>query len=239
MSDTHALEHGRRGYSLRRAMLTVAVAIGMSAAMVAGADARTSNPRGLAAPSTAAPSSSGYMFIPLTPSRVLDTRFNVGLTGRLHSRVARTFTVTNRFPGDDTKNVPTSAIGVTGNLTVDNQTSGGYFSIDAGAEQQPDDVDAELPGRQRRPRQRSHVGPRRERSSQHHVRGPLPVLDGRCDLRRHRLLRPRDRRHGPPGSRRSCRSRWRKGRHRCHRCRWREGRHGCHRCRWCRRRRRC
>jgi hypothetical protein len=129
MSDTHALEHGRRGYSLRRAMLTVAVAIGMSAAMVAGADARTNNPRGLAAPTTAAPSSTGYMFIPLTPNRILDTRFNVGLSGPLHSRVARTFTVTNRVPGDDTRNVPTTAIGVTGNVTVDNQTSYGYFAV--------------------------------------------------------------------------------------------------------------
>ena len=67
------------------------------------------------------------MFIPLTPSRVLDTRFDVGLTGRLRSRVRTHVRGRDRFPGDDTKNVPTSAIGVTGDLTVDNQTSGGYF----------------------------------------------------------------------------------------------------------------
>ena len=147
MSETFAVQPRRRGYSLSRAMFTVAVAIGMSTVMVAGADARTNNPRGLAVPSSAAPSTATpYMYFPLTPNRILDTRANVGLSGPLHSRVARTFTVTNRVPGDATKNVPTGAIGVTGNLTVDHQTFAGYFSLTLSPANNPTTSTLNFPG---------------------------------------------------------------------------------------------
>ena len=71
---------------------------------------------------------SGSVWVPLTPNRVLDTRINLGLTGKLHSKVARTFQVTGLHPLGDTINVPAEAVGITGNLTVDKQTASGYFS---------------------------------------------------------------------------------------------------------------
>ena len=41
----------------------------------------------------------------------------------------RTFQVTNRNPSNPALNVPNSAVGVTGNLTVDKQTAYGYLSL--------------------------------------------------------------------------------------------------------------
>jgi hypothetical protein len=65
------------------------------------------------------PDMSGATYVPLTPTRVLDTR-NGGLGGPFTNHAARTFTVAG---------VPSGAIAVTGNLTVTGQTSSGYFSI--------------------------------------------------------------------------------------------------------------
>src|SRR5664280_1946468 len=59
----------------------------------------------------------------VTPSRILDTRSGIGLSGSLSSHVARTFKVTGQG------NVPTTATAVTGNLTVTGQTSLGYLYI--------------------------------------------------------------------------------------------------------------
>jgi outer membrane protein assembly factor BamB len=65
------------------------------------------------------PTSSTY--VPLTPTRLLDTRNGTGgLSGPFTNHVARTFTVTG---------VPSGATAVTGNLTVTGQTSGGYLFI--------------------------------------------------------------------------------------------------------------
>ena len=61
-------------------------------------------------------------YVPLTPTRVLDTRFGAGPSGALVSRVARTFAVTGG-------GVPVTATAVTGNLTVTGQTSRGYLYI--------------------------------------------------------------------------------------------------------------
>ena len=69
------------------------------------------------------PDMSGARYVPLTPSRVLDTRSGTELSGPFASHVARTFGVT----GPD--GVPSNATAVTGNLTVTAQTSLGYLYL--------------------------------------------------------------------------------------------------------------
>ncbi len=68
------------------------------------------------------PNGSGATYVALNPNRLLDTRVGTGLTGPFSSRVARTFQVTGGSSG-----VPANAIAVTGNLTVTQQTSGGFL----------------------------------------------------------------------------------------------------------------
>ncbi|MGZ6267613.1 MAG: hypothetical protein ACXWNR_03490 [Candidatus Limnocylindrales bacterium] len=66
-----------------------------------------------------------YSFVPITPTRVLDTRTGTGgLSGPFTNHVARTFQVTGGSTG-----VPAGARAVTGNLTVTGQTSNGYLFI--------------------------------------------------------------------------------------------------------------
>ena len=63
----------------------------------------------------------GAVYVPLSPSRVLDTRNGTGgLSGPFTNHAARTFTVSG---------VPSNATAVTGNLTVTGQTSSGYLFI--------------------------------------------------------------------------------------------------------------
>jgi hypothetical protein len=69
------------------------------------------------------PDASGAKYVPLTPARILDTRYGTGLSGPSSSHVARTFAVASR------RGVAASATAVTGNLTVTQQTSLGYLSI--------------------------------------------------------------------------------------------------------------
>ena len=66
---------------------------------------------------------SGASFFPLAPTRVLDSRSNVGLNGVFRANLARTFIVADGTP------VPTDAVAVTGNLTVTGQTKGGYVVL--------------------------------------------------------------------------------------------------------------
>ena len=65
----------------------------------------------------------GARFYPLTPDRVLDTRYAIGLDGAFKSNVAQTLTVAARV------GVPADAVAVTGNLTVTGQTQGGFVSM--------------------------------------------------------------------------------------------------------------
>ena len=65
----------------------------------------------------------GTTFVPIPPVRVLDTRFGVGLTGPFAANTPRVFQVAGK-PG-----IPTNAVAVTGNVTVTNQTAGGYLSV--------------------------------------------------------------------------------------------------------------
>ncbi|MGZ6272861.1 MAG: outer membrane protein assembly factor BamB family protein [Candidatus Limnocylindrales bacterium] len=71
------------------------------------------------------PDMSGAAYVPLTPSRRLDTRNGTGgLSGPFTNHAARTFQVTG-----GSSEVPTNATAVTGNMTVTGQTSGGYLFI--------------------------------------------------------------------------------------------------------------
>jgi hypothetical protein len=78
-----------------------------------------SSPSGSISPGPVA----GATYIPLSPSRILDTRNGTGLSGPFSSHAARTFGVAGRG------GVPSNATAVTGNLTVTAQTSRGYLFI--------------------------------------------------------------------------------------------------------------
>jgi hypothetical protein len=65
----------------------------------------------------------GATYIPLTPSRLLDTRVGTGLGGPFSANSPRTFAVSGRG------GVPAEAIAVTGNLTVTGQTQPGYIYL--------------------------------------------------------------------------------------------------------------
>ena len=69
------------------------------------------------------PDNTGATYVPLNPSRLLDTRNGAGLNGPFGSHSARAFAATA------TGVVPGNATAVTGNLTVTGQTSGGYLFI--------------------------------------------------------------------------------------------------------------
>jgi hypothetical protein len=62
-------------------------------------------------------------FMPLPPSRILDTRSNLGIAGALSSHVAQGFAVWGQG------GVPAGATAVTGNLTVTQQTSLGFLYL--------------------------------------------------------------------------------------------------------------
>jgi PKD repeat protein len=66
---------------------------------------------------------SGASYFPLAPTRVLDTRIGTGLSGVFHANTARNFQVTNGG------SIPSDATAVTGNLTVTQQTKGGYIIL--------------------------------------------------------------------------------------------------------------
>jgi sugar lactone lactonase YvrE len=69
------------------------------------------------------PGSGQGQYVDLTPARVLDTRVGTGLNGLFSSGSPRTFNVWG------VGGIPTSAIAVTGNLTVTGQNRGGYASL--------------------------------------------------------------------------------------------------------------
>ena len=58
----------------------------------------------------------GATYVPITPVRLLDSRFANGLSGKFNANTPRTFQVTGRA------GIPAAAVAVTGNLTVTNQT---------------------------------------------------------------------------------------------------------------------
>jgi hypothetical protein len=70
------------------------------------------------------PNTSGATYVPLTPTRILDSRDGTGgLSGPFSSHVARTFGVSGHG------GVPSGATAVTGNLTVTQQSNLGFLFI--------------------------------------------------------------------------------------------------------------
>jgi PKD repeat protein len=74
---------------------------------------------------------SGARFVPLTPSRLLDTRVGNGLSGPYAAGTPRSFQVSGRG------GVAASAVAVTGNLTVTGQTNGGFAYLGPTAQSAP------------------------------------------------------------------------------------------------------
>ena len=78
------------------------------------------------------PDTSGATYFPVMPARILDSRDGTGgLTGRFSAYVARTFQVAGAG------GVPAGAVAVTGNLTVTQQSGGGFLSIGPEATNNP------------------------------------------------------------------------------------------------------
>jgi hypothetical protein len=78
------------------------------------------------------PDTSGATYVPLSPARILDSRAGTGgLSGKFSTYSARTFQVTGAG------GVPAGAIAVTGNLTVTQQTGGGYLFMGPAAMNNP------------------------------------------------------------------------------------------------------
>jgi hypothetical protein len=80
--------------------------------------------------------SGGATYSALTPNRILDSRpsgsghVNSGLAGMFVTGVPRMLQVTGRTPRVAATNVPSDAVAVTGTLTVTNQTSRGFITIE-------------------------------------------------------------------------------------------------------------
>ena len=118
----------RRGRS-SQVLITLLVAIALATVIVSSAAGQARQLDALPAFNETTAIADGYVYVPIRPNRILDTRSNLGLTGPLQSKVARTFQVTDLHPTDDAINVPANAVAVTGNLAVDKQTAYGYFSL--------------------------------------------------------------------------------------------------------------
>jgi hypothetical protein len=82
---------------------------------------RTEDVTGIALAPAVTPAEATY--VPLAPSRLLDSRVGTGLAGAFGANVPRTFAVAGQG------GVPADAVAVTGNLTVVDQTAAGYVSL--------------------------------------------------------------------------------------------------------------
>ncbi|HEY7525007.1 MAG TPA: hypothetical protein VH720_15260 [Candidatus Limnocylindrales bacterium] len=69
------------------------------------------------------PASNLNRYVDVTPARILDSRNGTGLSGFFTSGVPRTFAVQGQG------GIPNDAVAVTGNLTVVQQTAGGFVSL--------------------------------------------------------------------------------------------------------------
>jgi len=65
----------------------------------------------------------GLRYVPITPTRLVDTRTGLGIGSKLVAGTPRTFAVTGKA------GVPAAAKAVTGNVTVVGQTAGGFVSV--------------------------------------------------------------------------------------------------------------
>ena len=96
------------------------------------------------------------LYFPISPTRILDTRSDVGLVNGFVANTPRTLSVAGSM------GIPSDAIAITGNLTVVGQSKGGYVSITRTSTAEPDHLDHQLPGR-RQPGERRDRAAQRER----------------------------------------------------------------------------
>ena len=83
----------------------------------------TSSTRTFGIGTTPPPPVVGTTYVPVNPARLLDTRTNVGLTGKFTANTARSVQISGRL------GIPNDAVAITGNLTVVNQNGAGYLSV--------------------------------------------------------------------------------------------------------------
>ena len=126
------------------------------------------------------PNTTGATYAPVEPARLLDTRYGNGLSGPFDANVPRTFQV------GGLGGVPANATAVTGNLTVTQPTSAGYFYLGPNATASPTSSTLNFP-RVGQPRQQRHPRPGRRGHAECHLRRER--WDGPPDLRRDRILR--------------------------------------------------
>jgi hypothetical protein len=80
---------------------------------------------------------SGSVYWPLTPTRILDTRSGIGMSGPSSSHVSRTFAIVGIGP--------IAAEALIGNLTVTQQTSRGFLYLGAVAMNDPNSSNLNFP----------------------------------------------------------------------------------------------
>jgi hypothetical protein len=73
----------------------------------------------------------GATFVPVTPARILDTRYAIGLTGPFAVNASRHWAVAGQG------GVGTAAVAVIGNVTVVGQTKAGFVSLTPALETDP------------------------------------------------------------------------------------------------------
>ena len=116
----------------RKRLATIAAVIALT---TTGVIATTSGSATLALPGATESTT-----VTVEPTRVLDTRIDVGLSGNLVARTPRKLTVTGAIPTSDEANgttpiktvIPTGATGAILNVTSFNPTSSGFISIRPG-----------------------------------------------------------------------------------------------------------
>ena len=90
------------------------------------------------------------VFVAVSPKRVLDTRFNIGLSGKFSTGVPRLLKITGNVPvapsGTATV-VPAGATGVVLNVTVVNPSKAGYLSVPGRHNRIAKHLEPELPRR--------------------------------------------------------------------------------------------
>lgn len=107
---------------------------GISATMVAVAAAASAMLGTSSTPASASDLPVGALFVPTSPDRILDSRTGLGIGGDVAPMQADSI-ITVELAGS---HVPAEAVAIVMNLTYDNGTGAGYFTVFPAGEQLPD-----------------------------------------------------------------------------------------------------
>lgn len=110
--------HRSGPHRFQSSLLSIALIVAALAIPASATNAQIAAPTAVETAPLAATDSA--TFVPLTPARLLDSRFGNGLSGKFSANTPRTFQVSDRG------GVPANATAVTGNLTVTGQNAAGY-----------------------------------------------------------------------------------------------------------------